>query len=119
VRFHSAAAVACPTRLMSSHCSHDGRPSTTPAIASTRTGDRRSATVSAADTTIAVDPSQGTSQSYSEIGVEIIRPARYSSSVSGFVYTASGLRAAQERCVTGIQASCSRVTPNSCMYRIA
>jgi hypothetical protein len=61
---------------MSSHCSHDGRPSTTPAIASMRTGARRSGAVSAADTTIAVDPSAGTSQSYRQIGHEIMRADR-------------------------------------------
>ena len=76
MRFHSAAAVEYPTRLMSSHCSHDGRPSTKPLIASMRTGARRSAAVSAADTTIAVAPSTGTSQSNRQIGVEIIREPR-------------------------------------------
>jgi hypothetical protein len=61
---------------MSSHCSHDGRLSTTPAIASMRTGARRSGPVSAAETTMAVAPSAGTSQSYRQIGDEIIRAAR-------------------------------------------
>ena len=61
---------------MSSHWSHSGRPSSTPAIASMRTGARRSAALSAAETTIAVAPSTGTSQSNRHIGVEIIRAAR-------------------------------------------
>ena len=61
---------------MSSHWSHDGRPSITPAMASMRTGARRSAAVSAAETTIAVAPSTGTSQSYRQSGVEIMRADR-------------------------------------------
>ena len=68
--------VAWPTRPMSCHCSHEGRPSMTPAMASMRTGARRSGPVSAAEMTRAVAPSQGTSQSYRHIGVEIIRDAR-------------------------------------------
>ncbi len=48
----------------------------TPAMASMRTGARRSATVSAAETTMAVEPSAGTSQSNRQIGDEIIRDAR-------------------------------------------
>ena len=73
---HIASAVAYPTWPMSCHWSHDGRSSITPAIASTTTGARRSGAVSAADTTIAVAPSIGTSQSNRQIGVEIMRDAR-------------------------------------------
>jgi hypothetical protein len=41
-----------------------------------RTGARRSGAVSAAETTMAVAPSAGTSQSYRQIGDEIIRDSR-------------------------------------------
>ncbi len=68
---------------MSSNWSQNGRLSLVADMASMRTGARRCAAVEVAEITMAVEPSQGTSQSNKQIGVEIMREARYSSTVSG------------------------------------
>ena len=63
--------------VRSSHWSHEFRPLIAHPIAWTRTGGlRRSGTVSADETIMAVEPSQGTSQSYRQNGVVIIRTDR-------------------------------------------
>jgi hypothetical protein len=78
VRVHSwAAASRAAMVVMSSNWSHDGRPRSAVPTASTRaTGCPTPAACSAADTTTAVEPSTGASQSYKRNGVVTMRDAK-------------------------------------------
>ena len=69
--------------------------------------------------TIAPPPSVTRQQSRTVNGSLILRAFSTPSMVSGFFSQAAGFSSAQSRAATATSASCSRVVPNSCMWRDA
>ena len=69
--------------------------------------------------TIAAPPSVTRQQSRTVSGLDTMRDASTSATLSGPRMKACGLRLAQARAATATAASCSRVVPYWCMWREA